>query len=193
MGICPTIRLGVSQERLSFNVVMFKGAIFASKSIIGIKRLFGLSELLSLKSDEGEKSSVSTNPLFGVGELFAGSKIIFSLTIFFCSFSFGFIAVEVLKFIGEVVLTALAITGLFKRKLLSRSGVGADVISGWLVFEIIGKDDEMLCTALLLALISFGFVSTLVVSLGLSKVASESFRKILLLEEVVVLLLVLDS
>ena len=67
------------------------------------------------------------------------------------------------------------------------------MISGWLVFEIIGKDDEMLCTALLLALISFGFVSTLVVSLGLSKVASESFRKILLLEEVVVLLLVLDS
>ena len=59
IGIWPTILFGVSQERLSFRVIMFKGFIFADRSMIGIKRFWGLSELLREKSDMGEKRFIS--------------------------------------------------------------------------------------------------------------------------------------
>ena len=67
IGICPTILFGVSQERLWLRIVIFKGFIVADKSMIGIKRFFGLSELLREKADMGEKRFISMCPLSRAG------------------------------------------------------------------------------------------------------------------------------
>ena len=111
IGIWPTILLGVSQERLLFRVVIFKGFILADKSIIGIKRLSGLSELLREKADIGEKRFVSTYPLSGSGATLTVTGVNCLLVCCVCSSSFWgcVLWVGVLEISAEGVLVVFVV------------------------------------------------------------------------------------